>query len=32
LRIRKAVRTLLDGGTFHDETYKPPTVEVQRAG
>ena len=28
LRIRKAVRTLLAGGTFHDETYKPPTVEV----
>ena len=28
LRIHKAVRTLLAGGTFHDETYKPATVEV----
>jgi len=31
LRIRKAVRTLLAGGTFHDETYKPPTVPVATA-
>jgi DNA-binding NarL/FixJ family response regulator len=31
LRIRKAVRTLLAGGTFHDDTYKPPTVEVAPA-
>lgn len=31
LRIRKAVRTLLGGGTFHDETYRPPTVEVSPA-
>jgi len=28
LRIRKAARALLEGGTFHDEAYKPPTVEV----
>jgi DNA-binding NarL/FixJ family response regulator len=28
LRIRRAVRALLDGGTFHDETYLPPTVQV----
>ena len=26
LRIRRAVHTLLEGGTFHDETYKPATV------
>jgi DNA-binding response OmpR family regulator len=32
LRISKAVRTLLDGGTFHDETYRPPTVEVAPSG
>ena len=31
LRIRKAVRTLLAGDTFHDETYKPPTVKVAPA-
>jgi DNA-binding NarL/FixJ family response regulator len=31
LRIRKAVRTLLAGGTFHDDTYKPLTVEVAPA-
>lgn len=23
LRIRRAVRTLLEGGTYHDESYKP---------
>jgi DNA-binding NarL/FixJ family response regulator len=28
LRIRRAVRTLLAGGTFHDETFQPPTVPV----
>jgi DNA-binding NarL/FixJ family response regulator len=28
LRIRRAVRTLLAGGTFHDDTYQPPTVPV----
>jgi DNA-binding response OmpR family regulator len=26
IRIRKAVRALLDGGTYHDESYRPLTV------
>jgi DNA-binding response OmpR family regulator len=26
IRMRKAVRTLLDGGTFHDETGAPPPL------
>lgn len=26
IRIRKAVKALLDGGTYHDESYKPASV------
>lgn len=26
LRLRKAARTLLDGGTYHDESYKPVSL------
>ena len=26
LRLRRAVRQVMDGGTFHDETFKPVTV------
>lgn len=28
VRIRKAVRALLDGGTYHDESYQPLVLEV----
>jgi DNA-binding response OmpR family regulator len=28
LRLGKAIRTLLNGGTYHDETHIPPTVPV----
>jgi DNA-binding response OmpR family regulator len=31
IRIRRAVRTLLDGGTFYDTTYLPNPVAVQPA-
>lgn len=26
IRLRKAIRALLDGGTYHDESYRPLTV------
>ncbi len=26
IRLRKAIRTLLDGGTYEDPSYRPPTV------
>ncbi|MGQ0519950.1 MAG: response regulator [Actinomycetota bacterium] len=26
IRLRKAIAALLDGGTYHDETYRPPQV------
>jgi DNA-binding response OmpR family regulator len=28
IRLRKAIRALLAGGTYHDESYRPPTVAV----
>lgn len=28
IRLRKAMRTLLDGGTYHDSTYRPVPVRV----
>ncbi len=32
IRLRKAIRTLLAGSTYHDDSYRPPTVGVRRAG
>ena len=26
IRLRKAIQALLDGGTYHDESYRPATV------
>ena len=26
IRLRKAIRALLDGGTYHDQSYRPPTI------
>jgi DNA-binding NarL/FixJ family response regulator len=26
IRLRRAVASLLDGGTYEDESYRPPTV------
>jgi DNA-binding response OmpR family regulator len=26
IRLRKAIRALLAGGTYHDESYRPPTL------
>jgi DNA-binding response OmpR family regulator len=26
IRLRKAIQTVLDGGTYHDESYRPPSV------
>ena len=31
IRVRKAVRALLDGGTYHDESYQPVSVTVPTA-
>ena len=28
MRLSRAIRTLLDGGQYHDESYRPPTVAV----
>jgi DNA-binding NarL/FixJ family response regulator len=30
IRLRKAVRAVIGGGSFHDESYRPVTVEVPR--
>ena len=30
LRLRKAARALLEGGTFHDESYKPASLATDR--
>ena len=30
IRIRRAVRAVLDGGTFHDESYKPLPLAADR--
>src|SRR3989454_12584530 len=32
IRLRKAVNALLAGGTYHDESHRPPTVVVPAAG
>ena len=32
IRLRKAIRTLLAGGTYHDDSYRPPTVAAALAG
>jgi DNA-binding response OmpR family regulator len=32
IRLRKAIRTLLAGGTYHDQSYRPPTVLGAAAG
>jgi DNA-binding response OmpR family regulator len=26
IRLRKAIRAILDGGTYHDQSYRPPTM------
>lgn len=31
IRLRKAARLLLEGGTYHDETGRPPEIEVAAA-
>jgi DNA-binding response OmpR family regulator len=31
IRLRRATRALLDGGTYHDETYRPEPVMVDAA-
>lgn len=32
LRLTRAVRALLVGGTYHDETFRPPTVPIPAPG
>ena len=29
IRLRRATRALLDGGTYHDDSYRPEPVMVQ---